>query len=135
MTARRPLPKTPDGWAEEINLAYQDARGTKRFALLTGTRLTDANLFHLAPLVCLKFRGLDYRDEELRNRVVEGALATYVKNTGSEAPVQNLGAEPKLAFALCYLTAHFVLDLLDEQAANDIMHHFEDGLNAGPSEC
>ncbi len=134
MTVPRPYPQTPDEWADEINLAYLDARGTKLFALLTGTRLTDANLFHVAPLVCLKFRGLGLRDKELRQRVVEGALATYVKNTDSEAPAQNLGSEPKLAFALCYVTAHFVLDLLDEQAANDIMHHYEDGLNAGASE-
>lgn len=134
MTVPRPCPQTPDGWADEINLAYQDARGTKWFALLTGTRLTDVDLFHLAPLVCLEYRGLDIRDQDLRQRVVEGALATYVKNTDSEAPVTDLKSEPKLAFALCYVTAHFVLDLLDEQEADDIMHHYEVGLNVGPSE-
>lgn len=53
----RPLPKTPDQWLKEILLAIKDAKEAKPFARLTRTKLTDADLFHLAPLVCLKFRG------------------------------------------------------------------------------
>lgn len=49
----RPLPNTPDQWLKEILLAWKDARETKPFAHLTGTTLTDAKMFHLAPL----FRG------------------------------------------------------------------------------
>ena len=73
-------PATPDEWLDEIRLAITDARKTKPFGLLTGQLITNANLFHLAPLVCMKFRGLDYRDEDLRNKVTEGALANYVAN-------------------------------------------------------
>ena len=51
-------PATPRvQWLDEIRLAIKDARGTKPFGCLVGQRITDANLFHLAPLVCLKFRG------------------------------------------------------------------------------
>jgi hypothetical protein len=70
----RPLPKTPHQWLKGILLAMKDARETKPFARLTGTRLTDADLFHLAPLVCLKFRGRKLAGEEA-DRVTKGALA------------------------------------------------------------
>ena len=71
--ARR-LPKTPDQWLKEILLALKDAREAKPFARLTGTKLTDADLFHLAPLVCLKFRGRKLAGAEA-DRVTKGALA------------------------------------------------------------
>ena len=47
----------PAQWLDEIRLAIQDAREAKPFGRLIGERITDANLFHLAPLVCLKSRG------------------------------------------------------------------------------
>ena len=78
------LPTTPDEWLDEIGRAIADARKTKPFGLLTGQRITDDNLFHLAPLVCMKFRGLDFRDEKLRTKVTEGALANYVANSDPE---------------------------------------------------
>ena len=53
----RPLPNNPDQWLKEILLALKNARETKAFARVTGMKLTDADLFQLAPLVCLKFRG------------------------------------------------------------------------------
>ena len=78
---KRVQPTTPDDWLDEIKVAIADARKTKPFGLLTGQRITNANLFHLAPLVCMKFRGLDYRNEDLRKKVTEGALANYVANS------------------------------------------------------
>ena len=53
----RQLPRTPAEWLKEIRLAIADARKAKPFGILTGHRITDADLFHLAPHVCLKFRG------------------------------------------------------------------------------
>lgn len=47
---------------DEIWLAIDDAREAEPFGLLTGQPITDSNLFHLAPLLCMKFRGLNYRD-------------------------------------------------------------------------
>ena len=126
-----PLPQTPEQWLKEIDLAYKDAKKAKPFALLTGTWLTNAKLFHLAPLVCMKFRGMDMKDESLRKRVVEGALATYVANTGSDAPDRGLDANVKLAFALCYVTAHYVLDLVDEDQAQTILSYCEEHLEGG----
>ncbi|HLN33031.1 MAG TPA: hypothetical protein VK395_35200 [Gemmataceae bacterium] len=123
----RPLPKTPEQWLKEILLAWNDARETKPFAHLTGTTLTDAKMFHLAPLVCLKFRGRKLTGKEADN-VREGALANYVANTGPEAPVRGLESHPQMAFALCYVAAHFVLDLVDEQTAAGILDYCEEQL-------
>jgi hypothetical protein len=53
---KRALPRTLDGWLPEIRLAIKDARQTEPFGTLTGERITGAKLFHLVPLVCLKFR-------------------------------------------------------------------------------
>ena len=77
---KRALPTNQDEWLDEIKLAIADARKTKPFGLLTGQLITDASLFHLAPLVCMKFRGFDHRDEESRRKVTEGALANYDKH-------------------------------------------------------
>ena len=98
-----------------------DARKTKPFGLLIGQPITEANLFHLAPMTCLKFRGMDFRDEDFRNRVTEGALATYVANSDPDGIDHGLESKPLLAFAVCYVTAHYVLDLIDEQEAESIL--------------
>jgi hypothetical protein len=123
----RPLPKTPDQWLKEILLAMKDAKETKPFAPLTGTKLTDADMFQLAPLVCLKFRGRKLAGAEV-DRVTKGALANYVVNTGPESAVKDLESKPHLAFALCYVAAHLVLDLVDEQTASEIMSYCEEHL-------
>ena len=44
-----PLPSTPAEWLAEIQSAIADAQGAKPFGLLTGDKVTDADLFHLAP--------------------------------------------------------------------------------------
>ena len=122
------LPTTPDEWLAEIRLAIADARKTKPFGLLVGQRITDANLFHLAPLVCLKFRGLDHRDEDLRKKVTEGALANYVANSDPDGIDHGLDSRPLLAFAVCFLTAHYVLDLIDEQEASAALDFCEENM-------
>jgi len=114
-------PTTPDDWLDEIRRAIADARETGPFGDLIGQPITDANLFHLAPLVCMKFRGLDYRDEELRKKVTEGALANYVANSDPNGIDHGLGQRPLLAFAVSYVTAHYVLDLIDEQEASAVL--------------
>ena len=76
----RPLPRTPAQWLKEIKLAIADAREAEPFAPLVGTEITDANLFHLAPLVCLKFRGRKLKGREA-DRVIKVALANYVANS------------------------------------------------------
>jgi SEC-C motif len=120
----RPLPKSSDQWLTEIRLAWKDARETKSFAHMTGSNVTDADLFHLAPLVCLKFRGREITGKEA-DKVTKGALANYVVNTGPDAKVQGLESNPKMAFALCYVAAHLILDLVDEQTAGEILDFCE----------
>jgi hypothetical protein len=123
----RPLPTTPDEWLKEIRLAWKDAGAAKPFTWLTGGKVTDADLFHLAPVVCLKFRGRKLTGKEA-DRVTKGALANYVANTGPEADVKGLESQPKLAFALCYVAAHLILDLVDEETARAIMARCEERL-------
>jgi hypothetical protein len=115
---KRDQPTTPDEWLDEIRLAIAEAKTTKPFGLLVGQWITDGNLFHLAPLVCMKFRGLDHRDLELRKKVTEGALANYVANSDPDGIDHGLESRPLLAFAMCYIAAHYVLDLINEQEAS-----------------
>jgi hypothetical protein len=118
----RQLPKSPDQWLTEIRLAWKDARETKSFAHMTGTNVTDADLFHLAPLVCLKLRGREMTGKEA-DKVTKGALANYVVNTGPDAKVQGLDSNPKMAFALCYVAAHLILGLVNDGRFRFVVQH------------
>jgi hypothetical protein len=120
----RPLPKNPVEWFDEIRDAMLDAHDTKPFGILTGYPITDAELFHLAPLICLKFRGLKTSGPKA-TRVIEAALANYVANSKQHA----LKSRPMLAFVLCYVGAHLALDLLNEQDADSILNYCEEHLN------
>lgn len=105
---------------------------------MAGAEITQADLFQLAPHICIKFRGLRLGAKE-RDRVVNVALANYVANLepgalaeGAEATgVPELKTNPRLAFALCYVTAHLALDLIDESRAAEIMVHYEERLSLG----
>jgi hypothetical protein len=105
----RPIPGTVTEWFKEITLAIADAREAKSFGELIGELITDANLFHLAPVVCLKFRGRKLVGREA-TRVTETALANYVVNSDPDGVDHGLESKALLAFAVCYLTAHLTLD-------------------------
>ena len=77
---KRRLPTTPKEWLQELRLAIADARKTKPFGILAGRLITDAKLFHLAPLIAITFRGRSTRGAEA-DKVTETALANYVVNT------------------------------------------------------
>jgi hypothetical protein len=127
---KRSLPRTREGWLLEIRLAIKDARETEPFSTTTGERITDANLFHLAPLICLKFRGRKLIGREA-DRVTETALANYVVNSDPDGTDHGLETKPMLAFAVCYVTAHLALDLVDEQKAETILNFCEEHLIEG----
>jgi hypothetical protein len=110
---------------------YQGRRETKPFSTLTGERITTANMFHLAPLVCLKFRGRKLVGSEA-SRTTETALANYVVNSNPEGVDHGLEWKPLLAFAVCYVTSHPALDLVDEQEAEAILNYCEEHLEAAP---
>ncbi len=109
----RALPQTAAEWIKEISAAYDDAREALPFTPLVGIVARQPDIFHLAPHVAIKFRGLP---ESKRAAAVEAALTTYVASEGS-AP----RTDPKLAFALCYLASHFGLGLVSEETVDEVM--------------
>jgi hypothetical protein len=120
----RPNRRSVSDGLDEIKLAIADAREAEPFGRLIGEQITDANLFHLAPLVCLKFRGRKLKGREAK-RVTETALANYVVNSDPDGVDHALESKPLLAFALCYVSAHLALGLLDEQEAEEILNYCE----------
>ena len=126
---KRKQPTTNAKWLSEILLAIEDARGGESVNELVGDPMMDANLFHLAPIISMKFRGLDYRNEKLSRKVTEGALANYVANSDPEGVNHGLASRPFLAFAVCYVTAHYVLDLIDEQQAESLLNYCDKHLD------
>ena len=124
---KRPLPRTPIQWLKEIRLAIADAAHAKPFGRAIGETVTDANLFHLAPLVCLKFRGHKLKGREA-DRVTKVALANYVVNNDPEGIDHGFEQQSMMAFALSYVAAHLALDLLNEQQAEAILTYCEERL-------
>lgn len=124
---KRPLPRTPVQWLKEIKLAIADAAGAAPFGSLVGTEITAGNLFHLAPVVCLKFRGKKLKGREA-DRVIKVALANYIANSDPEGVDHGLDQRPLMAFTLCYVAAHLALDLVDEEKGEAILTHCEEHL-------
>ena len=116
-----PLPDSPEAWLDEIAAAYRDGQEAIPFGRLVGQEVKPEDLFHLAPLVCLKFRGIK-RTRKLIQRATDAALASYV---ATKEQVPEVLAVPQLAFAFAYLASHFGLDLLDEQHVEAVMEYVE----------
>ncbi len=127
---KRPLPRIPVSWLKEIKLAIADAAEAEPFGRAIGEPITLANLLHLAPHVCLKFRGKRSTGKEA-DRVIKTALANYVVNSDPEGINHNLEQRPLMAFVLCYVAAHLALDLLDEQQVEEILIYCEEKLEEG----
>ncbi len=122
----KPLPQTPEEWLHEIVLAYNDASESIPFGMLTqGRPLKDGELFHLAPHICIKFRGIKSTEKKLQE-IVEGSLASYVKTLYEGEGGESLQDSPLLAFCFCYLAAHYVADLMDEREFEIIMDYCDE---------
>ncbi len=104
------LPTTPRAWLKEIALAYADAHEVLELEPVLGTGMVEQQMFHLAPSVCLKFRGMRASKNALK-KSTEAALTSYAAMTESQPGVLS---SPEIAFAFCYLAAHFGLDLVTE---------------------
>jgi len=76
----------------------------------------------------MKFRGMDFRNEELRKKVTEGALANYVANSDPDGIDRGLEQRLLLAFAMCYIVAHYVLDLIDQEQATAALDYCEENM-------
>ena len=121
MKPSNPMPDSPEAWLGGIAAAYRDGQEAIPFGPLVGQEVKPEDLFHLAPLVCLKFRGIR-RARRLLRKATDAALASYV--TTKEQVPEVLGV-PQLAFAFAYLASHFGLDLLDEQQVEAVMEYVE----------
>jgi len=68
------------------------------------------------------------RDHEAGQQVTEGALANYVANSDPDGIDHRLEQRPLLAFAMCYVTAHYVLDLIDEEQATAALDYCDENM-------
>ncbi len=120
----RPLPATPTAWLKEIVAAYLDAEEAIPFGPMAGVTITKKDLFHLAPAVCLKFRGLEQKKNI--KKVTEAALSSYVATLDT---AQEAMSDPQMAFAFCYIASHFGLRLVTDEEATGILEYVEKHLD------
>jgi hypothetical protein len=105
----------------DIALAYRDAAEAIPFGPAVGANIAESELFHLAPLVCLKRRGIK-RSAAKRKTATEAALSTYVANKKAHRAELT---DPLMAFALGYVASHYALDLLDEAQSQQVLESVE----------
>lgn len=117
----KPLPSGPTAWLKEIAAAYLDAEEAIPFGPAAGVTFTKKDLFHLAPEVCLKFRGLE-RSKKNTKKATEAALSSYVVMQEAEPDTM---ADPQMGFAFCYVASHFGMDLLADEEARGILNYVE----------
>lgn len=117
MKIRNPIPQTPHDWLDEIARAYMDAREAIPYARSLGQIITQKDLYHMAPAVCLKFRGIKKSKKVLEEATV-AALTSYSVMQGGAGELLEI---PQISFAFCYLASHFGLDLVDEDLVNSVM--------------
>ena len=118
-------PKNPEAWLEEIAKAYLDALETMPFGALTEDKIEEKDFFHLAPSLCLKFRGIKAMKDNLKI-ATDAALSSFMATKDS---VDNLFEIPQMAFAFCYLASHFGLDLVDKNTLSEAMGYIESKLD------
>jgi len=119
MKPKTPVPEDPNAWFEEIVDAYHDAAEAIPFSSMVDQDMTETDLFHLGPAVCLKFRGLEQSAANLK-RATDAALSSYVATSEIQG---SLLSRPHVAFAFCYIVSHFGLDLIDEATATEVLDH------------
>ena len=120
LAARFPVPKTPEAWLSEIARAWHDAHQATPFMMLTGLQVKDEDLFQLAPIVCMKFRGL-MGNTALLQKATDAALSSVVASSENAT-----GASSEMVFAFSYLASHVGANLLDEDAASGILELVEE---------
>lgn len=121
----RPVATSNEGWVIEIIDAYRDAEAAIPYAIGAGKALSESDLFHMAPLVCLKFRDL-VNSEDCQKRARDAAIGSYIAN--QEAGNRNL-ENPVMAFSFCYILAHYGLGLLNDEQCQDILIFVETNLS------
>ena len=116
------MPHSPDKWINEIAEAYYDAYEAKPFGVFVGQKITDKDLFHMTPSICLKFRGIE-RTKANVDRATEAMLTSYA---ATESQNKGIFADPHLAFSFGYLASHYGMGLVTEDEVREIMVYLED---------
>ena len=116
-----PLPTSREAWLNEIAQALRDATEAIPFGPLAGASFGAGELFHLGPVIALKFRGMR-RSKQTEREITKVALASYV---ATESEGSGSLKDPRVAFAFTYLTSHFALNLLTEQQVGQLMDYIE----------
>jgi hypothetical protein len=124
MKDKNTIPSSSQDWLNEIAQAYQDAYETLSVGKFTETKITKEDLFQLSPAVCLKFRGIEKSDENLK-KATDAALSSYV---ATKENVGDLFDIPQMSFAFSYLASHFGLGLIEESTLSEIMGFVESRL-------
>ena len=125
MTYPKPIATSNEGWVIEIMDAYNDAKAAIPFARDAGKEISESDLFHMAPLVCLKFRDL-VKSAEYQTKARDAAMASYIASQDAGNTHLN---DPVMAFSFCYLTAHYGLGLLNEEKCQQILVFVEANLS------
>ncbi len=124
MKHKNNLPKSKEKWLSEIESAYKDAKEAIPFGYLTGSRITEHDLFQMAPSVCIKFRGIT-QSKKIRKKATDAALTSYVVNK-EKNPIL---LDPHMAFAFCYVLSHYGLELICESEGEELLCFIEDNLD------
>lgn len=122
MKPRRPAPASNEEWLAESAEAYIDAAEAIPFGPVSGITISEHELFHLAPSVCLKFRGLRGTGKLLK-KATDAALSTFVASQDVPNSIVN---NPRMAFTLCYIASHYGLGLIGETEANAVIQYIEE---------
>ncbi len=123
MKAKRKIPPTKELWPPEIEAAYKDAKQAMPFGYAVGSKITEHDLFQMAPSVCLKFRGIK-NTKKTRKKATDAALTSYVVNKDKN-PIL---LDPHMAFAFCYILSHYGLELVSETETEELLCYIEDNL-------
>lgn len=115
------IPHTPADWLSEIAAAYYDAYEAKPFGFFMGQNITEKDLFHMTPPICLKFRRIE-RTRANVDKATEAMLSSYV---ATEDQTKDIFTNPHLAFAFAYLACHYGIMLLTEDKVSEIMEYLE----------
>ena len=119
--AKTPLPATGGHRVREIAAAYADAAEAIPFGPYMDQEIGGGDLFHLAPSVCLKFRGLE-RTRATLKKATEAALTSY---TASEKTTSDELSDPHFVFAFCYVASNLGLGLISEEEASRVLEFIE----------
>ncbi|MFA6716821.1 MAG: hypothetical protein WCS27_15685 [Victivallaceae bacterium] len=119
------IPNDERQWVDEIIEAYEDAEATIPFGNAIGRKITTDDLFHFAPAICLKFRGIKNTKKNLE-RASEAALCSIVATKDNEDGILD---NPFISFSLSYLASHYGLELVDAKTITGLMDYIEENIN------